>query len=114
MDLSILNDQEGFRQQVIDALSRTPVDYLEQVEFIEKQKSGPEPWGEAGVLLLLYFAEDKSSGENGSGRYVFVLNKRSMRVQQAVDLCAPGGGIHPFLDRLSQKILHFGLLPVAR
>jgi 8-oxo-dGTP pyrophosphatase MutT (NUDIX family) len=37
-----------------------------------------------------------------------------MRVQQGGDLCAPGGGIHPFLDRLSQKILQFGLLPVAR
>jgi len=114
MDLSILNDQEGFRQQVIDALSQAPVDYMEQVEFIEKQRSGPEPWGEAGVLLLLYFAEDKSSGKTGSGRYVFVLNKRSMRVQQGGDLCAPGGGIHPFLDRLSQKILQLGLLPVAR
>jgi 8-oxo-dGTP pyrophosphatase MutT (NUDIX family) len=114
MDLSILNNQEGFRQHVIDALARAQVDYLEQVEFIEKQRHSPEPWGEAGVLLLLYFAEDKSSGENGSGRYVFVLNKRSMRVQQGGDLCAPGGGIHPFLDRLSQKILQFGLLPLAR
>ena len=114
MDLSILNDQERFRRHVIDALARPPVDYLEQVGFIEKQRYGPEPWGEAGVLLLLYFAEDKSAGENGSGRYVFVLNKRSRRVQQGGDLCAPGGGIHPFLDRLSQKILQLGLLPVAR
>ena len=114
MDLSILNDQEGFRRHVIDALARKPVDYLEQVEFIEKQKSSPEPWGEAGVLLLLYFAEDKSAGEKGAGRYVFVLNKRSMKVRQGGDLCAPGGGIHPFLDRLSQKILQMGLLPVAR
>jgi 8-oxo-dGTP pyrophosphatase MutT (NUDIX family) len=114
MDLSILNDPEEFRQRVIDALSRAPVDYLEQVEFIEKQRSGPEPWGEASVLLLLYFAEDKSSEKIDSGRYVFVLNKRSMRVQQGGDLCAPGGGIHPFLDRLSQKILQLGLLPFAR
>jgi 8-oxo-dGTP pyrophosphatase MutT (NUDIX family) len=114
MDLSILNDQEGFRRQVIDALARTPVDYLEQTAFIEKQRSGPEPWGEAGVLLLLYFDEDKTPGKNGPGQYVFVLNKRSRKVQQGGDLCAPGGGIHPFLDRLSQKILQFGLLPVAR
>jgi 8-oxo-dGTP pyrophosphatase MutT (NUDIX family) len=114
MDLDILNDQEGFRQHVIDALARAHLDFLEQVEFIAKQRSSPEPWDEAGVLLLLYFAEDKSSGENGPGRYVFLLNKRSMRVQQGGDLCAPGGGIHPFLDRLSQKILQFGLLPLAR
>lgn len=114
MDLSILNDQEAFRQHVIDSLARAQVDYLEQVEFIGKQRYSPEPWGEAGVLLLLYFAKDIRSGKNGSGQYVFVLNKRSMKVQQGGDLCAPGGGIHPFLDRLSQKILQFGLLPLAR
>jgi len=114
MDLSILNDQEEFRRQVIDALSRAPVDYLEQAEFIEKQRSGPEPWGEAGVLLLLFFDEDKTAGEKSPGQWVFVLNKRSKKVQQAGDLCAPGGGIHPFMDKISQKILRLGLLPVAR
>ena len=114
MDLSILHDQEGFRLHVIDLLAQTPVDYLEEVNFIEKQRDGLEPWDGAGVLLPLYFPEDKGSGKNGSGQYVFLLNKRSKRVQQAGDLCAPGGGIHPFIDRLSQQILRFGLLPLAR
>jgi 8-oxo-dGTP pyrophosphatase MutT (NUDIX family) len=114
MDLPILRDEEGFRQHVIDALARAHVDYLDQVEFIEKQRGGQDPWDGAGVLLPLYFPEDIGSGEKGPGQYVFLLNKRSKRVQQAGDLCAPGGGVSPFLDRLSQKILEFGLLPFAR
>lgn len=114
MDLPILMDQEGFRKQVIDALSQTPLDYLEQLEFIEAQEKSPDPWEGAGVLLPLYFSADGRPGRNDSGRYVFLLNKRSKRVQQAGDLCAPGGGVHPFLDKLSQKILRSGLLPLAR
>jgi 8-oxo-dGTP pyrophosphatase MutT (NUDIX family) len=114
MDLSILHDQGGFRRHVIHALAQTPVDYQEQVEFIEKQRDGLEPWDGAGVLLPLYFAEDEGSEKDGSGQYAFLLNKRSKRVQQAGDLCAPGGGAHPFIDRLSQQILRFGLLPLAR
>jgi 8-oxo-dGTP pyrophosphatase MutT (NUDIX family) len=42
------------------------------------------------------------------------LSKRSQKVQQASDLCAPGGGIHPFLDALFGRILRFGLFPWVR
>ena len=111
MDLPILMDEEGFRQHVIDALARSPLDYLEQVKFIEEQKYSSVPWEGAGVLLPLYFFEDRSPVRNNSGEYVFLLNKRSKKVPQAGDLCAPGGGVHPFLDGLFQKILRFGLLP---
>jgi 8-oxo-dGTP pyrophosphatase MutT (NUDIX family) len=107
-------DEEGFRQHVIDALARSPLDYLEQVKFIEEQKYSSVPWEGAGVLLPLYFFEDRSPVRNNSGEYVFLLNKRSKKVPQAGDLCAPGGGVHPFLDGLSQKILRFGLLPFVR
>lgn len=105
MDLSILHDRKRFRRQVIDSLARAPLDYLEQLEFIEEQKNTPAPWEGAGVLLPLYFSLD---------RYVFLLNKRSPRVQQAGDLCAPGGGIHPFMDALTQHLLLFRMIPVAR
>ncbi|MBI5968572.1 MAG: hypothetical protein HY882_12050 [Deltaproteobacteria bacterium] len=104
MDLSVLNDREGFRQRVIDALARAPLDYLEQLRFIEEQKYSPTPWEGAGILLPLYFSD----------QYVFLLNKRSRRVQQAGDLCAPGGGIHSFWDTLFQKVLRSGLLPWTR
>jgi len=104
MDLSILNNREGFRQRVIEALARAPLDYLEQLRFIEEQRPGPTPWEGAGILLPLYFSD----------QYVFLLNKRSGKVQQAGDLCAPGGGSHAFWDTLLQKVLRSGLLPWTR
>jgi 8-oxo-dGTP pyrophosphatase MutT (NUDIX family) len=114
MDLSILYDRDGFRQQVIDTLAREPVDYLEQLRFIDKQKGTQQPRAGAGVLLPLFFSEEIEPEAESFGQYVFLLSKRSQRVQQAGDLCAPGGGIHPFLDPLFEKILRFGLYPWVR
>jgi len=104
MDLSILNDQEGFRQRAIGALARAPLDYLEELRFIQEQRYSPTPWEGAGILLPLFFSD----------QYAFLLNKRSRRVQQAGDLCAPGGGSHSFWDALFQKVLRCGLLSWTR
>jgi 8-oxo-dGTP pyrophosphatase MutT (NUDIX family) len=114
MDLSVLYDPERFPKHVMEALAQAPLDYLEQLEFIRKQRGSLTPWEGAGVLLPLYFSEEKKRDRDRSGQYVVLLNKRSKRVQQAGDLCAPGGGIHPVLDRISQEILQVGLLPWAR
>jgi 8-oxo-dGTP pyrophosphatase MutT (NUDIX family) len=111
MDPDILRDQAGFRQGVIDALSREPVDYVEQFAFIEGQRDKEESFAGGAVLLPLFFQEEKKSGEQRPGEYAFLLNKRSKKVLQPGDLCAPGGGIHPFFDSLTQKILRFKLLP---
>jgi 8-oxo-dGTP pyrophosphatase MutT (NUDIX family) len=113
MDLSILHDRNGFRNHLLEILARQPVDFLEEAEFIQAKKTDPFPWDGAGVLLPLYFlpAED---GRADSGEYIFLLNKRSRNIPQGGDLCAPGGGIHPFLDTITQKILENGLLPLAR
>ncbi len=111
MGPEILRDQTGFRQQVIDALSKGPVDYVEQSAFIDRQKETQESFAGGAVLLPLFFREEGNWGEAGPGEYAFLLNKRSKQVLQPGDLCAPGGGIHLFLDSLSQKILQFRLLP---
>jgi 8-oxo-dGTP pyrophosphatase MutT (NUDIX family) len=111
MNPDILRDQAGFRQQVIDALSKEPVDYAEQFAFIDRQKETQERFAGGGVLLPLFFREERNGGERGPGEYVFLLNKRSKQVLQPGDLCAPGGGIHPFLDSFTQKILQYRLLP---
>ena len=110
MDLSILYDREGFRQRVIDTLAREPLDYLEQFRFVDKQNVTPIPWAGGGVLLPLFFHEKQGQDGKGLGEYVFLLSKRSQRVQQAGDLCAPGGGAHPFLDPLFEKIMGFKFL----
>jgi len=114
MDLSILYDRERFRQQVIDGLAKEPVDYVEQLRFIYKQREKQESWEGGGVLLPIFFREEQIQEGKSFGQYVFLLSKRSQKVQQAGDLCAPGGGIHPFLDPLFEKILRFGLLPWVR
>jgi 8-oxo-dGTP pyrophosphatase MutT (NUDIX family) len=114
LDFSLLRDRDRLREHVIEALAREPVDYPSQLEFIQRHRKGPRTWEAGGVLLPLYFREDLNPQEKSSGRYVFLLSKRSSRVRQPGDLCAPGGGIHPLLDSLSEKILQLGLLPGIR
>jgi 8-oxo-dGTP pyrophosphatase MutT (NUDIX family) len=114
MSLSLVNDQEGLRSHVVEALRREPVDYLAEFDFIDKRKKTRSTWAGGAVLLPLYFHEDRDQEGNTSGYYVFLLSKRSKSVQQPGDLCAPGGGIHPFLDSLSGRLLRFGLLPGIR
>jgi 8-oxo-dGTP pyrophosphatase MutT (NUDIX family) len=111
MGPDIIRDQAGFRLQVMDALSREPVDYVEQFAFINRQKETQESFAGGGILLPLFFQEEKRAGGSGRGEYVLLLNKRSKKVLQPGDLCAPGGGIHPFLDSFTQKLLRFKLLP---
>jgi 8-oxo-dGTP pyrophosphatase MutT (NUDIX family) len=113
MDLSILHDRERFRQQVVDTLAQEQLDYLEQLRFVDNQKGTREPWEGGGVLLPIFFREEQRQKGKDFGQYVFLLNKRSKSVRQSGDLCAPGGGIHPFLDSLSQKILELRLLPLV-
>ncbi|MFO7962638.1 MAG: CoA pyrophosphatase [Desulfobacterales bacterium] len=43
-----------------------------------------------------------------------ILNKRSKNVRQAGDLCFPGGGVSPNLDRLLANLLKFPLTPLTR
>jgi len=111
MDISILRDSEGFRKRVLEALSREPVEFAEPFNRIARRKKPGEGFSGGGVLLPLFFREEMPSLPKSPGEYVFLLNKRSSRVVQPGDLCAPGGGIHPFWDSLAQKLLRLGLLP---
>jgi 8-oxo-dGTP pyrophosphatase MutT (NUDIX family) len=111
MESSILQDLTGFRHQVIEALSREPVDYVEKFAFLHRKRETKDSFAGGGVLLPLFFQGEQESGEPTPAQYVFLLNKRSKKVLQPGDLCAPGGGIHPFLDSLLQKLLKFRLLP---
>jgi 8-oxo-dGTP pyrophosphatase MutT (NUDIX family) len=112
MRFSLVNDQEGLRSRVVEAIGREPVDYLAEFDFIDKRRKSRRTWAGGAVLLPLYFREDREG--NTSGHYVFLLSKRSKSVQQPGDLCAPGGGIHPFLDSLSGSLFRLGLLPGIR
>jgi 8-oxo-dGTP pyrophosphatase MutT (NUDIX family) len=111
MDTSILHNESGFCQQAIEALSGGPVDYVKEFDFIHRQSETEERFSGGAVLLPLFFEKEQESGGKKPGEYVFLLNKRSNKVLQPGDLCAPGGGIHPFLDSITQKLLKFRLLP---
>ena len=114
MDFSIFFDQKQLPGQVIDALAQNPLDYLEQGAFIEKNRESPAPWAGGGVLLPLFYQSPLLQQGRDQGEYVFLLNKRSSSLPQGGDLCAPGGGAHPYLDAVTQKILHLGVLPGFR
>ena len=110
MDFSIFSDPEKLPQQVIDSLASKPIDYLEQGSFMERHKGGPTPWEGGGVLLPLAYQLEIRNNES-PGEFVFLLNKRSKQLPQGGDLCAPGGGDHPLMDSITQKILDLGILP---
>ncbi len=114
MNLSIFSDSKQLPRQVADALAQKHIDYLEQSAFIEKSRKSSTPWAGGGVLLPLFYHSPLPSGGRDQGEYVFLLNKRSRSLPQGGDLCAPGGGAHPFMDRVTQKILHLEVLPGIR
>lgn len=104
MELSLLYEEEGFPKLVRETLATAAIDYEEQFAFLHKMRSTATPWEGAGILLPLFFAHEETEGEAFPPQYVFLLNKRSALVQQAGDLCVPGGGIKP-IDKVLQKIL---------
>lgn len=114
MDLSILQSCRKFREHVIRTLGEISSDYPEQLRFVESHRKTPTPWNAAGVLLPLIFRGGMGAKGEESGEFVFFLNKRSKQVQQAGDLCAPGGGIHPLMDGIFQRLLSFGFPPFGR
>ena len=95
--------------RVVRLLAEAPLDYLEQLKFIDGERRKGEAWAPAAVLVLLgkYPGQTRSAvrspGQNEDG-YFFLLNKRSAKVQQPGDLCFPGGhpnrGIDFILGRL--------------
>jgi 8-oxo-dGTP pyrophosphatase MutT (NUDIX family) len=108
MDRSIFQDQYILPRQVTEALARAPIDFLEQASFMENHKSVPTPWEGGGILVPLAF---RSEAIDSPGEFVFLLNKRSKKLPQGGDLCAPGGGDHPVIDSITRKILDLGILP---
>ena len=102
-----LRSPEELPDRVAERLEGERVDFVEQMQFIEAKRKEGERYSSSGVLLLLEF--DASSGE-----YTVILNKRSAYVQQAGDLCFPGGGMDRRIDRILSSLLAWGVLPTRR
>ena len=60
---------------------------------------------QASVVLFLLGNCPAESGDRPEP--CLILNKRSARVRQAGDLCCPGGGITPGLDRPAAGLLKY-------
>ncbi len=67
---------------------------------------------QASVVLFLVGKYPAESG--GRTEPCLILNKRSARVRQAGDLCCPGGGITPGLDRPASSLLRLPGSPLTR
>ena len=108
MDLeALVGHPEAFRARVVERLDDGPVDFVEQMQFVEEKQEAGEKYAASAVLLPL--ERDASSQEYG-----VILNKRSTYVQQAGDLCFPGGATDRRLDRILSRLLAWRILPTGR
>ena len=108
MDLeALVRHPEAFRAHAVERLDDGPIDFVEQMQFVEEKQEAGEKYAASAVLLPLEF--DASSQEYG-----VILNKRSAYVQQAGDLCFPGGGTDRRLDRILSRLLAWRILPTGR
>jgi len=104
---ALVRHPEAFRARVVERLEDGSVDFVEQMRFVEERQEAGEKYAASAVLLPLEF--DSTSHEYG-----VILNKRSTYVQQAGDLCFPGGGTDRRLDRILSRLLAWRILPTGR
>jgi 8-oxo-dGTP pyrophosphatase MutT (NUDIX family) len=102
-----IRDPEAFRVRVVERLAARPNDFVEQMEFVEARREAGEAYTASAVLLPLEL--DPRCQE-----YAVILNKRSVYVQQAGDLCFPGGGTDRRMDGVLSRLLRWRLLPTER
>lgn len=108
MDLeTCVRNSAAFRERVVERLEGGQVDFVKQMQFIEAKREEGEKYASSGVLLPLEY--DATNRE-----YTVILNKRSAYVQQAGDLCFPGGRTDRRLDSLLGRLLAWGVLPTRR
>ena len=132
MNNHVLYNKKLFLEQVTEKLGAYPIDYAEKIQTIREMGNPPDPHLQAGVLLLLYFRENKPLGKENplsppfgkgglggfsnetEGEFFFRLIRRSHRVAQAGDLACPGGMLHAKWDLPLKKLITSGLIPLLR
>ncbi len=104
---AFVGNPEGLLGRVAERLENGPVDFVDQMQFVEKKQAAGEKYAASAVLLPLEL--DVPPKE-----YAVILNKRSTYVQQAGDLCFPGGGTDRKLDGILSRLLEWRILPTGR
>jgi hypothetical protein len=90
---------QGFTRMVTDRLSR-------RMDATFGFNTNGDLRHISAVLFLL--------GKGPDGSPWLILNKRSPHVRQPGDLCCPGGGISPAVDRLLARCLRLPATPLSR
>ncbi len=103
----VVRDPEAFRNLMVRRLKGAEKEFSEKMCMVREDRSEGKRTLASGVLVPLEF-------DRGAGEYAVILNKRSDRVQQAGDLCFPGGHVDPGKDRLLARLLTWGLFPSSR
>ncbi len=104
---TFVGSPQRFKERVVERLESGRLDFLDQMRCVEARRKAGEKAAASAVLLPLEF-------DSVRGEYAVVLNKRSIYVQQAGDLCFPGGGTDRRLDGLLRRLLAWRLFPVER
>jgi 8-oxo-dGTP pyrophosphatase MutT (NUDIX family) len=106
-DEAFVGHPEAFRKHLGERLEPSPADFPKQMRFVADRREAGESCAASAVLLPIEF--------DVSGRqYTVILNKRSAYVQQAGDLCFPGGGVDRRVDRVLSRLLAWKILPMER
>ncbi len=103
----VVREPGAFRDLVAGRLRGAEKEFSGKMRLVWGKRSDGKRYRASGVLVPLEF--DRETGE-----YVVILNKRSDRVQQAGDLCFPGGHADPGKDRLLARLLTWGSFPSSR
>ena len=64
--------------------------------------------------VVLFLVGDCPPESGGHSEPCLILNKRSALVRQPGDLCCPGGGITPGLDKMAARLLRLPGTPLSR
>jgi hypothetical protein len=104
----------------IDALLQRPSELTQQIgDRLHTHNSRESIFAMEGVDLavasaVLFLLGRQPGKTNHSEEVCLILNKRSVDVRQAGDLCCPGGRVSPRLDAGLAKLLRLPMLPLAR
>ena len=102
----IYQNPDHFKGLVATSLEDSGADFVEQMQFIRRERQKQKQWSASGVLILL----EVDSREN---EVIILLNKRSSYVQQPGDLCCPGGGSDRHWDKLLARLLSWRMMPFS-
>lgn len=110
----------GGMSDPIAGLLRCPQALQDHMQRALQEKNEDCPvWDEVspeddGLSVVLFLLGTYRSNALHHSEPCLILNKRSAKVRQPGDICCPGGGMAPRVDRLASHLLRLPLSPLRR